>query len=92
MQITLPFVQAHCLSMLKLAQKNFNKNPNSTNFSALTSAMLAHQQAAHIGRTQHGCSINLLLEKLEALPFGAWPETIVKFTTGLTIREVLTAA
>lgn len=92
MQITLPYVQSFALNALKLAQKNFNKNPNSTNFSVLTSAMLTHQQAAHISRTLHGCSINLLLGKLEALPLGAWPETIVKFTTGLSIREVLTAA
>ncbi len=34
--ITLPLVQAHCLSMLKQAQKDFNKNPNSAHFDVLT--------------------------------------------------------
>jgi hypothetical protein len=91
--ITLPLVQAHCLSMLKQAQKDFNKNPNSAHFDVLTRAMLTHQQAQHVARALRSQSnVDLMLEQLSALPLGEWPELIVKRATGLTIRDVLTAA
>jgi hypothetical protein len=93
MQITLTHVQAHCLAMLKAAQRNFNKNPNSTHFEVLTHAMLTHQQAQHITRVlRTKDDINLMLAQLSALPLGDWPDLIVERATGLTIRAVLTAA
>ena len=93
MTLTLSLVQAHCLSMLKQAQRNFNKNPNSLHFEVLTHAMLAHQQAQHVARVLRSqSSINLMLEELSALPLGDWPDLIVKRATGLSIRDVLTAA
>lgn len=93
MTLTLSLVQAHCLSMLKQAQKDFNKNPNSTHFDVLTRAMLTHQQAQHVARVLRSQdNVDLMLEQLSALPLGDWPDLIVKRATGLTIRDVLTAA
>jgi hypothetical protein len=90
MQITLSYVQAFALSMLKNAQKQFNKHPSSTNFVTLNRAMLVHQQAfcvASVLRSQD--NINLMLDKLSALPLGDWPDAIVKSATGMTIDQVL---
>ena len=93
MTLTLPHVQAFALSMLKQAQKDFNKNPNSTNWEVLTRAMLTHQQAQLVARVLRSQdNIDLMLEHLSALPLGEWPDLIVKRATGLTVRDVLTAA
>lgn len=93
MTLTLSLVQAHCLSMLKQAQRNFNKNPNSTNWEVLTRAMLTHQQAQLVARVLRSQdNIDLMLEQLSALPLGEWPDLIVKRATGLTVRDVLAAA
>ena len=93
MQITLPVVQSYALTTLKLAQKNFNKYPSSTNWEVLTRAMLTHQQAQLVARVLRSQdNIDLMLEKLAALPLGDWPDVIVKSATGLTVRDVLTAA
>lgn len=93
MQITLSYVQAFALSALKTAQREFNKNPSSANWATLTNAMLTHQQAQYVARALRSKdSIDLMLDKLAALPLGEWPETIVKSATGLTIRDALTAA
>lgn len=93
MTLTLSLVQAHCLSMLKQAQRNFNKNPNSTNWEVLTRAMLTHQQAQIVARVLRSQdNIDLMLEQLSALPLGEWPDLIVKRATGLTVRDVLAAA
>ncbi len=90
MQITLPYVQAFALSALKTAQREFNKHPSSTNFVALNRAMLVHQQAFSVARVLRSQdNIDLMLDKLSALPLGDWPEVIVKSATGLTINEVL---
>lgn len=90
MQITLPYVQSFALSALKLAQKNFNKNPNSTNWTVLTHAMLVHQQATCVARVLRSQdNIDLMLEKLAAQPLSNWPEIIVRSATGLTIEQVL---
>jgi hypothetical protein len=92
MQITLSYVQAFALSALKTAQKQFNKNPSSTNFEVLTRAMVTHQQAQCVARVLRSQdNIDLMLEKLTALPLGEWPETIVKTATGVTIRDILNA-
>jgi len=93
MQITLPYVQAFALSALKTAQREFNKNPNSANFTALSRAMVTHQQAQYVARALRSQeNIDLMLDKLSALPLGEWPETIVKSATGLSIQSILTAA
>ena len=90
MQITLSYVQSFALSALKTAQREFNKNPNSINWEVLTRAMLTHQQAQCVARNLRSQdNIDLLLEKLTALPLSDWPETIVKTASGHTIREVL---
>ena len=92
MQITLSYVKAFALSALKTAQKNFNKNPNSTNFEVLTRAMVTHQQAQCVARVLRSQdNVDMMLEKLTALPLGEWPETIVKTATGVTIRDILNA-
>ena len=87
MQINYTFLKAHALSMLKQAQKDFNKNPNSTNWTVLTTAMLVHQQvtALRIDR-----NIGNLCERLSTRPFGDWPEAIVSHATGMTVRDILT--
>jgi hypothetical protein len=93
MQITLSYVQSFALSALKTAQREFNKNPSSTNFEVLTRAMVTHQQAQHVARVLRSQdNVDLMLEQLSALPLGDWPDLIVKRATGLTIRDVLTAA
>jgi hypothetical protein len=86
MQITHTYIKAHALSNLKRAQSAFNKHPSSSNWCALTSAMLVHQQ---ITSARLRSDIDHLCEKLTLLPLGNWPETIVRHTTGLTIKEVL---
>ena len=90
MQITLSYVQAFALSSLKTAQKNFNKNPSSTNFDVLTRAMLVHQQATQVARVLRSQdNIDLMLDKLSAQPLGNWPDIIVKSALGMTIQDVL---
>lgn len=92
MQITLPYVQAFALSALKTAQREFNKNPSSANFAVLTRAMVTHQQAQCVARVLRSQdNIDMMLDKLTALPLGEWPETIVKTATGVTISDILNA-
>ncbi len=93
MQITLPYVQAFALSALKTAQREFNKNPNSANFTALSRAMVTHQQAQCMARALRSQdNIDLAMDKLSALPLGEWPETIVECATGVSIQSILNAA
>jgi hypothetical protein len=87
MTIDYTYLKAHALSALKLAQRQFNKNPNSTNWTLLTHAMLVHQQvtALRIDR-----NIGHLCERLGRTPLGDWAEVIVRHATGLTVRDILT--
>ena len=86
MQITHKFLKAHALSCLKQAQSAFNKNPNSSNWDAVTSAMLVHQQVQAVRLPADAENLGW---KLESQPIIRWPETIVLHTTGLTIKEIL---
>jgi hypothetical protein len=86
MEINYTTLKAHVLSNLKLAQKNFNKNPNSTYWEVLTRAMLVHQQVSALQRDRN---IGHLCERLNRISFGDWDEVIVKHALGLTIRDVL---
>jgi hypothetical protein len=89
--ITYDYVKTFALNALKQAQKDFNKNPNTVYWDGLTRAMLTHQQAQAAARVLRSQSnIDLMLEKLAAKPLGDWPEIIVKSTTGMTIKDVLT--
>lgn len=91
MNVTYDYVKTFALSALKQAQKDFNKNPNTVCWDGLTRAMLVHQQAQSAARVLRSQSnIDLMLEKLTTKPLGEWPETIVKSTTGMTIKDVLT--
>jgi hypothetical protein len=92
MLITLSYVQAFALSALKTAQRDFNKNPNSANFTALSRAMVTHQQAQGVARVLRSQdNIDLMLNKLSVLPLGEWPETIVHSATGVSIQNILNA-
>jgi hypothetical protein len=86
MQITHTYVKAYALSALKRAQAEFNKNPSSSNWCAVTSAMLVHQQASAV---RFASDIERLCDTLTPLPLGEWPAAIVDHTTGMTIKQVL---
>lgn len=85
--ITYTYLKAHALSMLKVAQKDFNKNPNSANWSVLTRCMLVHQQVIAL-RTDG--NIGHLCERLDKTAPADWPESIVRHATGLTVQDILT--
>ena len=86
MEITYTYLKAHVLNNLKLAQKNFNKNPNSTYWTVLTRAMLVHQQVTALQKDRN---VGHLCERLARIPLGDWDEQIVNHALGLTIRDVL---
>jgi hypothetical protein len=87
--LTYSSLQAFALNQLKDSQKAFNKNPNSANWQAATEAMLVHQQVTALRKDQN---LHCLLERLSSLPLLLWAEAIVRHATGLSVRDVLTAA
>lgn len=86
MQLTYDIVKTTVLNQLKVAQRQFNKNPNSTHWQVLTTMMLTHQQIIALRRDNN---LHYLIERLEGHSLGDWPEAIVRHATGLSVRDVL---
>ena len=86
MQIDYTFLKTHALNNLKLAQKQFMKNPNTINWEVATTAMLVYQQVHSLRNDKN---FYVLRERLIGLPLGDWSEAIVRHSTGLSVRDIL---
>jgi hypothetical protein len=74
---------------LKTAQKHFNANPSSTNYSILTRAMLVYQQVSQLHKPCNAKSTAPLMTQLEAMTPSEWPETIVRHSLNMSIADAL---
>jgi hypothetical protein len=84
--LTYSSLQTFALNQLKECQKSFNKNPNSSNWEAVTQAMLVHQQVTALKTDRN---LHHLLERLSGLPLLLWAEAVVRHATGLSVRDIL---
>jgi hypothetical protein len=84
--LTYSSLQTFALNQLKGSQKAFNKNPNSSNWEAVTQAMLVHQQVTALKNDRN---LHHLLERLSGLPLLLWAEAVVRHATGLSVRDIL---
>jgi hypothetical protein len=70
------------------AQKDFAKNPSSTNWVAVKRSMLVYQQLIQLTREARLTpTINTELANLGYVPMGEWPERIVDLSLGMSIDE-----
>ena len=81
-------VTTWAIDSLKLAQKNFNKNPNAFHWNLCVSAMLVHQQANIAVRSQWVDREKLSFD-LDNNPIGAWGDIICRATMGKDIRDLM---
>ena len=72
---------------LKLAQKNFNKNPNAFHFHMCLRAMLIHQQLGNAIRS-HAVDRAKLSFDLDNNPIGLWGDIICRATTGKDLCDI----
>ena len=72
---------------LKLAQKNFNKNPNAFHFHMCLRAMLIHQQLGNAVRS-HAVDRAKLSFDLDNNPIGLWGDIICRATTGKDLCDI----
>ena len=75
--------------MFKTAHKMFTKHPSSAHWTALSSAMLVHQQWFQIKTMRGGALLSPTLDAMDDLPVSAWGEGIVKSALGMSIAEAL---
>jgi hypothetical protein len=73
---------------LVLAQKAFNKLPNSTNWQVCLRVMFAHQQMGFAIRS-HTVDREKLAFDLTANPRGEWQNIICRATLGLGMRDCI---
>jgi hypothetical protein len=66
-------------------QRQFRKNPSSTNWQMVLRSMLVYQQVttARIDKQRK------IIDAVTALPMGDWDEAIVQAVLGMTISEVI---
>ena len=70
------------------AQKDFEKNPSSTNWVAVKRSMLVYQQLIQLIREARLTpTINTELANLDYVPMGEWAERIVDLSLGMSIDE-----
>ena len=69
-------------------QRQFNKNPTSTNWAVAQRGMLAYQQAMYLPKQPLAQQAELL-QRLYELPLGLWGECIVRAVTGQSIGQIL---
>jgi len=73
---------------LIVAQKAFNKQPNSTNWQVCLRAMFTHQQITHAIRS-HTVDREKLAVDLHTSSRGEWQNIICRAVLGLGIRDCL---
>ena len=79
-------IATYALNSMTHTQRQFRKNPSSTNWRMVLRSMLVYQQVT-TARTfdKQGKIINAVT----ALPMGDWDEAIVQAALGMTISEVI---
>ena len=80
-------VTTWALDSLKLAQRNYNKNPNAFHFQMCLRFMLIHQQLGNAVRS-HVVDREKLSFDLDNNPIGLWGDIICRATTGKDLCDV----
>lgn len=80
-------VTAWALDRLKLAQRNFNKNPNAFHWNMCLRAMLIHQQLGNAVRS-HSVDRDKLSFDLDNNPIGLWGDIICRATSGKDLCDM----
>ena len=81
-------VTAWAADSLKVAQRNFNKNPNSLHWTLCVRAMFVHQQISIAVRSPW-VDRNKLSFDLDNNPIGQWGDIISRATTGNDVTDLL---
>lgn len=76
------------LPALKLAQKNFNKEPNAQHWTDCLMAMMVYQQLKYALR-RSSVDRDKLMFDLESNPLGVWPDVICRATIGMTCADAI---
>jgi hypothetical protein len=74
---------------LAVAQREFAKNPNSTNWNVALRAMFVWQQVEHTFLRGGVRSAYSLCSDLGELPYGEWDDVISLATVGTTVGQAL---
>lgn len=78
----------YALPALKLAQQQFNKEPNAQNWNACLGAMMTYQQLKYSLRSVSVDREKLMFD-LEHNPLGVWPDVICRATIGMTCADAI---
>lgn len=78
----------YALPTLKLAQKQFNKEPNAQNWTDCLKAMMVYQQLKYALRRSSVDREKLMFD-LEHNPLGVWPDVICRATIGMTCADAI---
>lgn len=78
----------YALPTLKLAQKQFNKEPNAQNWTDCLKAMMVYQQLKYALR-RSSVDRDKLMFDLESNPLGVWPDVICRATIGMTCADAI---
>jgi len=81
-------VTTWALDSLKLAQRNFNKNPNAFHWNLCVRAMLVHQQLGIAVRSEWTDRSKLSFD-LDNNPIGQWGDIICRATMGKDVHELI---
>jgi hypothetical protein len=78
-------IATYALNSMTHTQRQFRKNPSSTNWQMVLRSMLVYQQVttARIDKQRK------IIDAVTALPMGDWDEAIVQAVLGMTISEVI---
>jgi hypothetical protein len=78
-------IATYALNSMTHTQRQFRKNPSSTNWRMVLRSMLVYQQVttARIDKQRK------IIDAVTALPMGDWDEAIVQAALGMTISEVI---
>jgi len=78
-------IATYALNSMTHTQRQFRKNPSSTNWRMVLRSMLVYQQVttARIDKQRK------IIDAVTALPMGDWDEAIVQAVLGMTISEVI---